>query len=189
MFILVIETPCESFVVLAADAELIKEEVTFDTSVNLVSILAVYVAKVLNLVLTEPLNVFNESILTCCDADEAFKLVTETFTLADVLSKLVNLIAFEPVKVANVENLVSKEAVSVAIALNCDCADAVNAFKRVVELLDDVKLFKFAIEIVFADAVVINEPLIVANAVALVSKLAVSVPIALNCELYEAVKV
>ncbi len=40
-FKFVIETPCESFVVLAADAELINEPLTTPISVNLVSILAV----------------------------------------------------------------------------------------------------------------------------------------------------
>jgi uncharacterized protein YerC len=42
--------------------------------------------------------VFNESILTCCDADEAFKFVTEILTLAEVDSKFVNLTKLDEVK-------------------------------------------------------------------------------------------
>ena len=100
-----------------------------------------------NLVLVEPLNVFKLSILICWDADDKFKLVTEVFKLAVVKFKFVILTSCESFVVLAADAELINEPLTTPISVNLISADAVNEFKSVVELFEDVKLFKAAIEV------------------------------------------
>ena len=123
--------------------------------------LAEVVSKFVNLPSVEPLNVFNASILICCDADDVFnaatevfklavvlfKLVTDVFTLAEVNSKLSNLpscVSFvvfavdadvinEPLTTPISVNFVSTEELNDSILFNLPNVEELNEFKFVIE--------------------------------------------------------
>ena len=78
-FMFVIETPCESFVVFAVDAEAIKLPLTTPISVNLVS--------------ADAVKLFNAFVDVLDDVYE-FNAATEISTLDDLDSKLFNLPSF-----------------------------------------------------------------------------------------------
>ena len=111
----VIETPCESFVVLAADADAIKLPLTTPISVNLI--------------LAELLNVFKVSILVCCEADDRFKLVTEVFKLAVVKFKFVILTPCESFVVLAADADDINEPLTTPISVNLVLAEPLNVFK------------------------------------------------------------
>ena len=76
LLILVIETPCESFVVLAADADVINEPLTTPISVNLV--------------FAEPLNNSKLVVSIIKLAVAVFKFVIDTFDEPVAVSNAVN---------------------------------------------------------------------------------------------------
>ena len=123
--------------------------------------LADVLSKFVNLPNVEPLNVFNASILVCCDADEVFnadtdvltlalnvfKFETDILTLAEVNSKFVNLtscVSFvdfavdaevinEPLTTPISVNLVSTEELNDSMLDNLPNVEELNEFKFVIE--------------------------------------------------------
>ena len=98
-------------------------------------------SKFVNLIKFEPLTTFNASILICWDADEVFNAATDVLTLALNDSILVNLPSCVSFVVLAADADAIKLPLTTPISVNLSFAEPVNAFKAVVDALDDVNEF------------------------------------------------